>query len=166
MALVRYILGKFLGVVCHCFPPGLDVPTFATRCLHVQNGIWKLVTLLKFCDIRGIPFERSNHRSESLACDWFATTTRHRIQLFQSVWGRSQGFHNQRIHQTSVSSSFVYAAETEKFMEMMECVRDRTLYQNTATQPRARRKLNFKIFFKVQELGNKILVLKGLVWGW
>ena len=35
MALVRCILGKFLGVVCHCFPPRLDVPTFATRCLHV-----------------------------------------------------------------------------------------------------------------------------------
>ena len=28
MALVRCILGKFLGVACHCFPPRLDVPTF------------------------------------------------------------------------------------------------------------------------------------------
>ena len=29
MALVRCILGKFLGVTCHCFPPlFLDVPTF------------------------------------------------------------------------------------------------------------------------------------------
>jgi hypothetical protein len=28
MALVRCILGKFLGVVCHCFSPRLDVPTF------------------------------------------------------------------------------------------------------------------------------------------
>jgi hypothetical protein len=35
-ALVRCILGKFLGVVCHCFPPRLDVPTFATRCPHVR----------------------------------------------------------------------------------------------------------------------------------
>jgi hypothetical protein len=35
MALVRCILAKFLGVVCHCFPPRLDVPTFATRCPHV-----------------------------------------------------------------------------------------------------------------------------------
>ena len=34
MALVRCILGKFLRVVCHCFPPPLDVPTFATRCLN------------------------------------------------------------------------------------------------------------------------------------
>jgi len=34
IALVRCILGKFLGVVCHCFPPRLDVPTFATRCLN------------------------------------------------------------------------------------------------------------------------------------
>jgi hypothetical protein len=35
MALVRCILRKFLGVVCHCFPLPLDVPTFAARCLHV-----------------------------------------------------------------------------------------------------------------------------------
>ena len=34
MALVLCILGKFLGVVCHCFPPRLDVPTFATRGLN------------------------------------------------------------------------------------------------------------------------------------
>jgi hypothetical protein len=26
-----------LGVVCHCFPPPLDVPTFAARCLYVRN---------------------------------------------------------------------------------------------------------------------------------
>jgi hypothetical protein len=37
MALVRCILGKFLGVVCHCFPPRLDVLTFATRCPHVRH---------------------------------------------------------------------------------------------------------------------------------
>ena len=37
MVLSRCILGKFLGVVCHCFPPPLDVPTFATRCLYVRN---------------------------------------------------------------------------------------------------------------------------------
>ena len=28
IALVRCILGKFLGVACHCFPRRLDVPTF------------------------------------------------------------------------------------------------------------------------------------------
>ena len=28
IALVLCILSKFLGVVCHCFPPRLDVPTF------------------------------------------------------------------------------------------------------------------------------------------
>jgi len=38
MALVRYILGKFLGVVFHCFPPCLDVPTFNIRCLHVRHN--------------------------------------------------------------------------------------------------------------------------------
>ena len=36
MALAHRILGSFLGVGCHCFPPSLDVPTFASRCLHVQ----------------------------------------------------------------------------------------------------------------------------------
>jgi hypothetical protein len=35
MALTRCILGKFLGVVFHCFPLNLDVPIFAARCLHV-----------------------------------------------------------------------------------------------------------------------------------
>jgi hypothetical protein len=35
MVLARCILGKFLGVVCHCFPLPLDVPTFTARCLHV-----------------------------------------------------------------------------------------------------------------------------------
>jgi len=37
MALAYCILGKFLGEVCHCFPPPLDVPTFAARCLYVQR---------------------------------------------------------------------------------------------------------------------------------
>jgi hypothetical protein len=37
MALAHSILGKFLGVGCHCFPPPLDVPTFSVRCLHVQR---------------------------------------------------------------------------------------------------------------------------------
>ena len=37
MALAHCILGKFLGLGCHCFPPPLDVPTFSARCLHVQR---------------------------------------------------------------------------------------------------------------------------------
>ena len=37
MALAHCILGKFCGVVCHCFPPPLYVPTFAARCLYVRN---------------------------------------------------------------------------------------------------------------------------------
>ena len=38
MALAHCILGKFLGVVCHCFPPPpLDVPTLAARCLRLQR---------------------------------------------------------------------------------------------------------------------------------
>jgi len=39
MVLVRCILGKSLGVACHCFPPRSDVLTFATRCLHVPSYI-------------------------------------------------------------------------------------------------------------------------------
>jgi hypothetical protein len=37
MALAHCILGKVLGVGCHCFPPPLDVPTISARCLHVQR---------------------------------------------------------------------------------------------------------------------------------
>ena len=37
MALAHCILGRFLGVVCHCFPPHLDVPTLAARCLRPQR---------------------------------------------------------------------------------------------------------------------------------
>ena len=37
MALALCILGKFLEVVCHCFPPPLDIPTFAATCLYVRN---------------------------------------------------------------------------------------------------------------------------------
>ena len=35
--LAHCILGKFLGVVCHCFPPPLGVPTFAATCLCVRS---------------------------------------------------------------------------------------------------------------------------------
>jgi len=37
MALAHCILGTFLGVVCHCFPLPLDVPTLAARCLRLQR---------------------------------------------------------------------------------------------------------------------------------
>ena len=37
MALAHCILGKSLGVVCHRFPPPLDVPTLAARCLCPQR---------------------------------------------------------------------------------------------------------------------------------
>ena len=42
MALAHCILGKFMGVVCHCFPPPLDVPTLAARCLRPQRRERKL----------------------------------------------------------------------------------------------------------------------------
>ena len=37
VALAHCILGKFLGVVCHCFSPPLDIPTFAARYLYFRN---------------------------------------------------------------------------------------------------------------------------------
>ena len=37
MAVAHTILGKFLGVVCHCIPPPLDVPTLAARGLRPQR---------------------------------------------------------------------------------------------------------------------------------
>jgi len=37
MALAHCILGKFLGVVCHYFPPPLDVPTFAYKSATTQE---------------------------------------------------------------------------------------------------------------------------------
>ena len=35
--LAHCILGKFLGVVCHCFPPPSDFPTFVAKCLYVRS---------------------------------------------------------------------------------------------------------------------------------
>jgi len=32
MALVRCLLGKFLGVVCHCFPPIIVICEIYSRC--------------------------------------------------------------------------------------------------------------------------------------
>jgi hypothetical protein len=37
-ALARCIPGKFLGVVCHCFPLPLDVPNFAARCASAPSS--------------------------------------------------------------------------------------------------------------------------------
>ena len=37
MALVCCILGKFLGVICHCFLPRVAVPTFSARCPNFRN---------------------------------------------------------------------------------------------------------------------------------
>src|SRR5215469_14553881 len=38
VALERCIQGRFLGVVCHCLPPRLEVPTFDTRLLVAKVG--------------------------------------------------------------------------------------------------------------------------------
>jgi hypothetical protein len=52
MSLVRCILGIFLGVVCHCFPPRSDVPTFAIRCPHVrQVELWARILSGNFAEM-------------------------------------------------------------------------------------------------------------------
>jgi len=58
MALVRCIVDKFLGVVYRCFPPPLDVPTFAARCLLVRN------------DARDPSSERWNYGRERLSSNF------------------------------------------------------------------------------------------------
>jgi hypothetical protein len=63
MALTPCILGKFLGIGCHCFPLPLDVPTFATRCLHVLN------------DVRNPSSERWHCGQEIIFCSYFAEMT-------------------------------------------------------------------------------------------
>ena len=37
MALAHCIFGNSLGVVSHCFPPPLDLPTFDAKCQYVRN---------------------------------------------------------------------------------------------------------------------------------
>ena len=37
MTLAHCNLGKFLGIVCPCFPPPLDVPTLAARLVRPQQ---------------------------------------------------------------------------------------------------------------------------------
>jgi hypothetical protein len=73
MGLARCILGKFLGVVCHCFPLPLDIPTFAARCPHVPNNAsapgserwnWLRMVAGKFSEMT--PFLR--HFGRSFTC--------------------------------------------------------------------------------------------------
>jgi len=49
MTLAHCILGKFLGVVCYCFPPSLDVPTLAARCVRQHDQKCILVVMLSTC---------------------------------------------------------------------------------------------------------------------
>ena len=46
MALAHCILGSFLAVGCLCFPTPLDVPTFASRCLHDMRDFYQRKTEL------------------------------------------------------------------------------------------------------------------------
>ena len=86
MALTHCILGSFLGLGCHCFPPPLDVPTFASRCLQVQ-ATWQ--TFIS---------ERRNYGREMAGqfCLWFRLPRkprvlwhlRHRRRLYFPPQGR------------------------------------------------------------------------------
>ena len=76
MALVCCVLGKFLGVVCHCFPPRLDVPTFATRCLHIRN------------DARDPSSERWNYGRERLSSHIFYIR-----QILEKKWEYNEAVH-------------------------------------------------------------------------
>ena len=69
MALAHCILGSFLGVGCHCFPPPLD--TFASRCLHMQ-ATWE--TSIS---------ERRNYEREMAGqfCLWFRLPRKPRVLL-------------------------------------------------------------------------------------
>ena len=69
MALAHCILGSFLGVGCHCFPPPLDFPTFASRYLHVQ-ATWE--TSIS---------ERRNYGREMAGqfCLWFRLPRKSRV---------------------------------------------------------------------------------------
>ena len=69
MALAHRILGSFLGVGCHCFPPPLDIPTFASRCLHVQ-ATWETPIS-----------ERQNYGREMAGqfCLWFRLPCKPRV---------------------------------------------------------------------------------------
>ena len=79
MALAHCILGSFLGVGCHCFPPPLDVPTFAFRCLHVQ-ATWE--TSIS---------ERRNYGREKAGqfCLWFISMGNATENLQTSKWFES-----------------------------------------------------------------------------
>jgi hypothetical protein len=63
MAQVHCILGKCFGVVCHWFPPPLEVPTFAASCLHVCN------------DARDPSSERWNYGRERLSSNFAYMTS-------------------------------------------------------------------------------------------
>jgi len=67
-ALVRCILGKFLGVVCHCFPSCLDIPPFATSCLHICHNardpkveLWARIVSGNFAEMTSTPFRDLSH---------------------------------------------------------------------------------------------------------
>ena len=85
MALAHCILGKFLGVVCHCFPPPLDVPTFVARCLYVCNDATDPSSEMWKCGREKCPVILPKFRLPRKFMDLLhATNLRHRTDGFTS----------------------------------------------------------------------------------
>jgi len=61
-ALAHCILGKFLGVVCHFFPPPLDVLTLAARCLRPQQRERSQQRKVELCPVVILPEFRLSHK--------------------------------------------------------------------------------------------------------
>ena len=66
MTLVRCILGKFLGVVWHCFPPRLEVPTFATTRDILAAELWARMLSGNFAEMT--PFRDLLHSANLRNC--------------------------------------------------------------------------------------------------
>ena len=81
MALAHCILGKFLGVVCHCFPPPLDVPTLAARCLRPQRPSERWICGRERCPVVILPKFRLPRKFRDLL---HAANLRHRTDGFTS----------------------------------------------------------------------------------
>ena len=109
MALAHCILGSFLGVGCHCFPPPLDVPTFASTCLHAQ-ATWE--TSIS---------ERRNYGREMAGqfCLWFRLPRKPRVLWHAAkICDMGDGFTSpQREYQWKMLKKKKKKFKTEHFLE-------------------------------------------------
>ena len=102
--LAHCILGKFLGVVCHCFLPPLDVPTFAATCHCVRSdardpSCWRCNCGRERCPVVILPKFRLPHKFRDLL---HALNLRHGTDGFTST--PMEGV--QRIFSASASAGF------------------------------------------------------------